>query len=238
MIKEIEIEEIGKVLITKNRRSKRISIILKPFKEITVNIPYWSTYDQAIKVIYNKKNWILTSKEKIKLIENKATIFTRENLFKTRNHYLTFKKEPVTNPSVKLNNNEILVKYPLEFNITDKEVQNTARMGIIKALKKEAKIYLPERLYYLAKKYGFKYNKLILRNSKTRWGSCSSKNNINLSIHLMRLPDHLIDFVILHELMHTKIKNHSAVFWNTLEKITGDVKKLRNELRTYNITIF
>lgn len=238
MTKEIEIEEIGKVIITKNSRAKRISIVVKPFKDIRVNIPYWSTYNQAIKVINNKKKWIVSSKEKIKLIENKATIFTPENSFKTRSHYLTFKKEPVSNPSVRLYNNEILVKYPLDLNVTDKEVQNTARKGIIKALKKEAEIYLPGRINYLAKNYGFKYNKLALRNSKTRWGSCSSKNNINLSIHLMRLPDHLIDFVILHELMHTKIKNHSTVFWNTLEKITGDVKKLRKELRIYNITIY
>ena len=86
-------------------------------------------------------------------------------------------------------------------------------------MKIEAKQYLPDKVKSLADKFGFKYNELALKNIKSRWGSCSRKNNINLSIHLMRLPDHLIDYVILHELVHTVHHNHSARFWNLLDEV-------------------
>ena len=90
----------------------------------------------------------------------------------------------------------------------------------------------------LADKFSFQYNKLSLKNIKSRWGSCSRKNNINLSIHLMRLPDHLIDYVILHELIHTVHHNHSAGFWNLLDDASGGAKRLDKELRKYRLSIF
>ena len=88
-------------------------------------------------------------------------------------------------------------------------MQAAIRKGIERALRLEAKQYLPDKVREFAEMYGFKFNKLTLKNIKSRWGSCSRKNNINLSIHLMRLPDHLIDYVILHELVHTVHHNHS-----------------------------
>ena len=77
-----------------------------------------------------------------------------------------------------------------------------------------------------------------MRNSKTRWGSCSYENNINLNLHLMRLPNHLIDYVILHELVHTKIKNHSKDFWNLLDVVTGNAKNLDRELKNHHTKIY
>ena len=76
---------------------------------------------------------------------------------------------------------------------------------------------------------------LIIKNAKTRWGSCSSINNINLNLHLMRLSDELIDYVILHELVHTKIKNHQKEFWDLLNIVSGDAKGLDRELKKYYI---
>ena len=75
----------------------------------------------------------------------------------------------------------------------------------------------------------------FVKNIKTRWGSCSSLNNINLNLHLMRLPDHLIDYVILHELAHTKEKNHGKSFWNLVDSLVMDLKEMKKELKTYSI---
>jgi hypothetical protein len=72
-----------------------------------------------------------------------------------------------------------------------------------------------------------------VKNQKTRWGSCSDKNNINLNINLVRLPDELIDYVILHELVHTRIKNHSHQFWEEMNKVVEDPKSLDKKLRQY-----
>jgi len=92
---------------------------------------------------------------------------------------------------------------------------------------------LIERLNLLSQKHGFSYRKVFIKNQKTRWGSCSGKNNINLNINLIRLPDELIDYTILHELVHTRVKNHSRRFWDQMNKLVGDAKKLDRKLREY-----
>lgn len=84
-------------------------------------------------------------------------------------------------------------------------------------LKKRAKDFLPDRVQYLAKKYGFTYTSVTCRHQTTRWGSCSYKNSLNLNIELMRLPTELRDYIILHELTHTRHKHHQKAFWNYLE---------------------
>jgi len=94
---------------------------------------------------------------------------------------------------------------------------------------------LTRRLNELSSRYGFAYNRVFIRNQKTRWGSCSAKNNINLNMNLLRLPPDLIDYVILHELVHTREKNHSKVFWAELNKFVGDAGKLKARLKEYRL---
>ena len=79
---------------------------------------------------------------------------------------------------------------------------------------------------------------MIIKNNKTRWGSCSHRNNINLSLHLMRLPEHLIDYIIAHELVHTVHKNHSNKFWKDLENVFPGAKAADRELKDYRIDIY
>ena len=101
--------------------------------------------------------------------------------------------------------------------------------------KERAKELLTGRLRYLAEKHGFSYNRLTIRNQKTRWGSCSAKNNISLNAKLVRLPDELIDYVILHELVHTSKKDHSSQFWVELDKLVGNGKEMAVKLRKYRL---
>ena len=96
-----------------------------------------------------------------------------------------------------------------------------------------ARIQLKQRIDQLCEKYSFKYNRLFIRNQKTRWGSCSDKNNINLNAKLVNLPKKLMDYVILHELVHTEVKNHSNKFWITLDVYLKNSKKYDKELKKY-----
>lgn len=98
----------------------------------------------------------------------------------------------------------------------------------------EARNTLTDRLCYLAKKHGFTYNKLTIRNQKTRWGSCSYRNNISLNMNLLLLPDELVDYVILHELVHTIIHDHSKRFWSELDKYVKNGKIMAKRLRLYD----
>lgn len=101
--------------------------------------------------------------------------------------------------------------------------------------KRNAKKHLIQRLDYLADKYGFTYNRIFIKNQRTRWGSCSSKDNISLNMKLVRLPLEMQDYVILHELVHTKHKNHSKKFWQAMDKLVGDSKQLRKQMRKYRL---
>ncbi len=98
-----------------------------------------------------------------------------------------------------------------------------------------AKKKLVERLNALTDKHGLSYNKVFVKNQKTIWGSCSTKNNINLNRKLLMLPDELVDYVILHELVHTRIKNHSKRFWTALDKLVSDAKKVDQRLKGYGL---
>ncbi len=99
-----------------------------------------------------------------------------------------------------------------------------------------AKRKLIRRLKYLAGKHGLTYNRVFIRNQKTRWGSCSHKNNISLNMKLVKLPDELMDYVILHELVHTRVKDHSNSFWAELNRLVGNGKGMALRLRGYDIT--
>ena len=90
-----------------------------------------------------------------------------------------------------------------------------------------AKAMLKHRLQELAQQHGFTYNRVAVRNQKTRWGSCSHLNNINLNINLVSLTPDLMDYVILHELVHTRIKNHSKTFWAELDRVVGGQGKAK-----------
>ena len=102
----------------------------------------------------------------------------------------------------------------------------------------KAKTLLTRRLQQLAKHYGFSYNRAFIRNQRTRWGSCSSKNNISLNIKLVTLPDELIDYVILHELVHTHKKDHSKAFWAEMDKLVGNGKKMASRLKSYGVRLY
>ncbi len=97
----------------------------------------------------------------------------------------------------------------------------------------ETKAKLKNRLAELAALYGFSYKRVFVRRQKTRWGSCSEKNNINLNLRILLLPLSLQDYVLLHELVHTRIKNHGQDFWRELDRLVGDAKGLRRRLRRY-----
>ncbi len=103
--------------------------------------------------------------------------------------------------------------------------------------KETARKTLVKKIADLAREHGFTFNKVYIRNQKTRWGSCSVKNNISLNMKLVRLPERLCDYIILHELVHTRIKNHGKKFWQELDKIVDNAKALRAQLREYGFLL-
>lgn len=96
---------------------------------------------------------------------------------------------------------------------------------------------LVRRLEALAAEHGFRYNRVTVRAQRTRWGSCSEQNNLSLNVKLARLPDELIDYVLLHELVHTRVKNHGRPFWDELEKYVPQARRKAAQVRKLGLIL-
>jgi len=236
--KIIYIDGVGNVLFRHSKRARHLSISIRPFVGVRVSIPIRMNYESAVRFVTERKLWINKHLAKMKEFEDMQSQFDENSSYSTKHHKLNLRKAERKSISIRLSKGKINVVYPTELNPNSSELQKAIRRGIERALKIEAKTYLPDKVKELAEKCGFKFNNLALKNIKSRWGSCSRKNNINLSIHLMRLPDHLINYVILHELVHTVHHNHSIRFWTMLNSLTGRAKSLNKELKKYRIAIY
>lgn len=133
---------------------------------------------------------------------------------------------------------EMEIICPPHADFTDSNLQTWLRKVIGEALRLNAKYVLPPRLLQLSKQSGLPYASVKINSSQGRWGSCSARKNINLSYFLLLLPSHLIDYVLLHELCHTREMNHSERFWALLNQFTdGKAQALRKELKEYKTEI-
>jgi predicted metal-dependent hydrolase len=103
--------------------------------------------------------------------------------------------------------------------------------------REKARRQLVPRLDELARRHGFTYNRVTIRHQKTRWGSCSAQNNISLNANLVRLPAELTDYILLHELVHTRVKNHGVSFWDALDKVVGNAKVLDQRMKSYRVLL-
>jgi len=140
--------------------------------------------------------------------------------------YGTFKK---ANEFFLENRKMLLQKIQLQSSRPSPEIDETG-------LRKKARSVFPAQLAKLAGIHGFTYSGVKIGKSRSRWGSCSSKKIINLSFYLLLLPEHLIEYVLLHELCHTVQMNHSPAFWALLDKCTQNkAKELRREIRKYKL---
>lgn len=105
----------------------------------------------------------------------------------------------------------------------------------IKALAEQALEIIPTRVEYFARIIGVTYGNITIRNQKTRWGSCSSKGNLNFNYQLYYLPDELLDYVVIHELAHRRYMDHSKEFWAEVEKYCPDYRERRQQLKKYKL---
>lgn len=212
--KYVNIEHVGQVSFIINERSRRIRLSVKSDSEIVVSMPPSALYRDAIRFVESKTDWIIKQQTKV---QAGLTIFAPESCFKTKFHQLAITKGNTDRVYNRVGNGVIQIFIPESVNHELPKVQEFIKKTLIDVMRWEAKVYLPKRLKELAEKHGFRYQDVSIKNTKTRWGSCSSANNINLNLHLMRVPEHLIDYVLLHELAHTVQKNHGEKFWLLLE---------------------
>ncbi len=232
MEKEIEDEILGTVLLRVSTRARHYSLKIKNGKVIAV-MPAGG--DEAYLLDFLRKKRLQLQKE---LQERPAaySFFDENTSFETQTFRLNISRTDRANFYVRLWDGVLYITCPSATDFRNGKVQALLRGFIEKALRHEAGRMLPVRLRELALRYNFTYKQVRITKSKTRWGSCSGSGNINLSLSLMLLPRHLSDYVLLHELCHTREMNHSDRFWELMNKVTnGKARALRHELKTYHV---
>lgn len=225
-IKFFEVEQIGTVRVNRASRNRNVRLSITASGEIRVTIPSWSPYQSGIDFARSKSDWILNN-----LPEKDMPLHDGQRIGKA--HRLVYIAAAVDNPSARIIGTEIRITRPIGMAITHPLVQKSSRRAAVRALRNQSEALLPKRLNQLAADHGFEYNSVSVKQLKGRWGSCDNKQDIVLNLYLMQLPWQLIDYVLLHELIHTVHLNHSADFWAEFTRREPFAKQLRKSIKLY-----
>lgn len=226
--KLVDIPGIGTVSLYKRRGNRSLRLTVSASGEVRVSMPAWVPYKAGEQFAVSKAAWIAAHK-----IAEPASLRHGQAVGKA--HRLFFEASPLaTRVSTRIKENQIEISHPPHFAAHHPAVQDAAKTASIRALRKEAEHLLPMRLRQLAAREGFQFKSVGVKQLKSRWGSCSSQAEITLNLFLMQLPWHLIDYVLLHELTHTKVMQHGRPFWQELERHVPHAKRLRKEISSYH----
>ncbi|MCT4614524.1 MAG: M48 family metallopeptidase [Marinifilaceae bacterium] len=227
------------IKIRSDRRIKKFSINVSLDKGVWANVPMYMSNEEAMRILNDSREKIKDSYNRLKQKAAKrnkilSSVFTPSSIYKTRFLSFVFRYNPDKFRTIGREGDTAIIYYDTEERFKEESFQKAVKTAIVKYLKIEAKQYLIPKTIELAKKHDFRIREVKVTNATTRWGSCSYNNNINLSLHLIRLPDRLLEMVILHELCHTIVKNHSSAFRNLLKEYCPDLDELEQELKRYS----
>ena len=212
--------EINEIIRT---RRKSIALIVQRDGRLIVRAPLRVSQRSIMDFVQQNASWVEKQRQKMKSLPPARGIHNfsegEEFLYLGNTFPLLFKMKQC--PSLALNTHFIL----------DMEKQAQAKTLFEKWYKTQADSLFSERATHLAKEYNFSYKKLRITSARTRWGSCSSRGSINFSWRLVMAPLDVIDYVIIHELVHTVVPNHSPTFWKRVEQLIPDYKLHRKWLK-------
>ncbi|KAA6343982.1 hypothetical protein EZS27_008379 [termite gut metagenome] len=233
MVEEFEDEELGRLIVRVNMRAKNIVFRAKN-DAIYISVPPRTHVNEIRNAIEKLRDKLFVSRQKVSIPLIDVNFQIDTELFKLT----LITGSPSQKFFIQNESDEIKIICPPETNFNDEKIQHWLRKVIEEALRKKAKFILPPRLRMLSEQCGLPYQDVKINSSHGRWGSCSAKKNINLSLFLLLLPQHLIDYVLMHELCHIREMNHSVRFWKLLNGFTDKkALKLREELKGYKTEI-
>lgn len=220
--------EFGEIVVKKQGLAKNISLRIAPDGRLRVTMPSYTPLLAAKTVIKTSR---LQIRKLLDQHQSQFSYITDQQIGKSHSLIIRSTAGATT---VKTAGTRIIASINENEDIAAAANQQLIRQKIAAALRKEAKSYLPRRLSFLAEEHGFSFKRTKITHASSRWGSCSSAGTISLNIGLMNLPFELIDYVIIHELCHTRHMNHSASFWREVAQFDPGYKIHRAELKKYS----
>lgn len=224
--------EFGDIAIRRSPRARAIKVSVAPNGRLRASMP-------PLTPVFLLKRMLAGSRAQIRsmIAQSTPSVIYKNGDQIGKSHMLVINHRPIRTLNIHRADRQLLVELPENTDASDSETQRAIRDEIIKILRREAKAYLPRRLAFLAEKHGFSYDTVRFSHASSRWGSCSSNGTISLNIALMKLPFELIDYVLVHELSHTRQMNHSDRFWTLVAKGDPDYKAHRRTLKAETPTI-
>jgi len=218
------IEGIGEVTLARRRGNRHMRLSISPAGQVRVSLPLWAPYSLALAFLQERLAWIERHRPP-------AGPLLKSGMPIGRHYQLLFIPTSSSTVRTRLNGSFIQISSGLDF------ASPAAQVRIVqaaeRALKNEALEDLPPRTRQLAQAHGFKYRSLKIKRLTSRWGSCSSRGEISLSFYLVQLPPELVDYVILHELLHTKLMQHGPKFWATMAELDPRTPSHRHTLKRW-----
>jgi predicted metal-dependent hydrolase len=220
---KINIEGIEKEITVIKKKRKTISIKITNEGEVIVSTPLYVSNEKIKQIIENKKNWIAS---KLKLVKSEE-----ETINENKDCISFLGIECKINIYEGCNASTRLMFENNEFHIyVSERLKDNKNESINEILKKwyrlQARNILEKRTTIYAEKLKVYPNKIFIKDQKTRWGSCSSKGNINYNYRIIMTPLEVIDYLVVHELCHMVHLNHSKEFWNLVGSIIPNYKDI------------
>lgn len=227
--KVIHLAGIGEVTFYKRRGAKSVRLKVDERGKVSVTMPGFMTYKLAEQFVYKHEDWL-------ELERSKHAVLLADGLRVGRVHILRFVyNASINEPAGRVTASQIVVKFSTD--IHDPEVQASAKAAATRALRREAQHFLPKRLMDIAAAEKYDYNGISIKQLRGRWGSCDQSKHITLNLYLMQLPVECIDYVILHELAHTRALHHGPDFWQELEAHLPNARAMKKTMKQYQPTV-
>jgi predicted metal-dependent hydrolase len=203
-----------------NARSKRINLKISPLGEVVATIPSRRYLSEAHNFVVSKQDWIRKSLSKMK-IDTNGRIFN----FGDGDKIVLF-DEPVYTLRVK---NATRGKFVLDEDNEELIVfcrdEDHLKQQLVKFYKLMAQSVFEERSKFYADLLGVSFNNVVIKDQSTRWGSCSSKRNLNYNFRVLLAPETVLNYLVVHEVCHLKEMNHSSRFWDLVAKLMPEYKE-------------
>lgn len=216
---------IGPVTFQKRSGTRSIRLHIQGSR-VKVTLPSRVPYAFAEKFLLSRKAWVIDNLQPVSTIGDGAYI--------GKQHRVTITYKSVSRPNTRVGDRSIQVTLPEGMDSSSTEAQRIIVKACDKALLQETTALVVPRLQDLAFEHGFAIKSASVKRLRSRWGSCDSHKNIILNSYLVQLPWELIDYVLLHELAHTRHLNHSAAFWDELAAVLPDYKDRRKQTKAHS----
>lgn len=226
MPKTVHISELGDIKLYRRRGARNIRISIAGNNEIRVSLPFYVPYSTALAFVTKKHLWIASKLRPATVLKDGQLIGKYHRL--RISHDVT-----IQTIRTRVTNNELRVSLPGNVDPASEAAQQQVKRAAQRVLKQESEQLLPRQLETLAKRHGYHFRSVQTKRLKARWGSCSQQQDIVLNVFLMTLPWQLVDYVLIHELVHTKVLSHGPDFWEEFERVLPGAKSLRKQLRAY-----